>query len=95
MFFTWSSRHQIVATASCTSPKLSEDDFGKFPLAPMGAPAPVSAHARPSTQAPIDTIDNFSVPVSVGGGMLKFFDQLLPLFQAILSTFRFFPEKKP
>jgi hypothetical protein len=32
-----------------------EQLLSKFPLAPMGALAPGSAHARPSAQAPIDT----------------------------------------
>ena len=40
----------------------------EFPLAPMGALAPGSAHARPSAQAPIDTSGNFSAQVSEGGG---------------------------
>ena len=39
----------------------------KFPLAPMGALAPGSAHARPSAQAPIDTKGNFSAQVFGGG----------------------------
>ena len=34
----------------------------QFPLAPMGALAPGSAHARPSAQAHIDTNGNFSTP---------------------------------
>ena len=36
----------------------------KFPLAPMGVLAPVSAHAGPSAQPPIDTSGNFSARVS-------------------------------
>ena len=36
----------------------------KFPLAPMGVLAPVSAHARHSAQPPIDTSGNFPAHVS-------------------------------
>ena len=32
----------------------------KFPLAPMGTLAPMSAHSRPSAQAPIETRGHFS-----------------------------------
>ena len=39
----------------------------KIPLAPMGALAPGSAHARPSAQAPIYTSQKFSAQVSGGG----------------------------
>ena len=42
-----------------------------IPLAPMGALAPGSAHARPSVQAPIDTSIHFSVQLSGGGGLAK------------------------
>ena len=38
-------------------------DF-KFPLAPMGVLAPVSVHARPSAQPPIDTSEKFPAHVS-------------------------------
>jgi hypothetical protein len=48
----------------------------KFPLAPMGAIAPGSAHGRPSAEAPIDTSGKCSIDFSP--------------FQAILSTFSFF-----
>ena len=37
---------------------------GKFPLAPMGVLAPVSAHAGLSAQPPIGTSGNFSARVS-------------------------------
>ena len=37
---------------------------GKFPLTPMGVLAPVSAHAGPSAQTPIDTSGNFPARVS-------------------------------
>ena len=45
------------------------DDSGmiiilKFPLAPMGVLAPVSAHAGPSAQPPIGTSGNFPARVS-------------------------------
>ena len=36
----------------------------KFPLAPMGVLAPVSAHAGPSAQPPIGTSGNFPARVS-------------------------------
>ena len=36
----------------------------KFLLAPMGVLAPVSAHAGPSAQTPIDTSGNFPARVS-------------------------------
>ena len=39
-------------------------DFKKFPLAPMGVHAPVSAHAGPSAQPPIGTSGNFPARVS-------------------------------
>ena len=38
----------------------------KFPLAPMGALAPGSAHARPFAQPPIDTSGNVLTQVSGG-----------------------------
>ena len=38
---------------------VSDIFYLKFPLAPMGALAPGSVHARPSAQAPIDTNGNF------------------------------------
>ena len=44
----------------------------EYPLAPMGVLAPGSAHARPSTQPPIDTsvnllgINNFCGPIFWG-----------------------------
>ena len=40
----------------------------QFPLAPMGALAPESAHPRPSAQTPIDTSGKFSAQVSGRGG---------------------------
>ena len=36
----------------------------EFPLAPMGVLAPVSMHAGPSAQTPIDTCGNFQVHLS-------------------------------
>ena len=38
--------------------------FIEFPLTPMGVLAPGSAHARPSTQPPIDMSGNFPAHVS-------------------------------
>ena len=38
--------------------------YYKFPLTPMGVLAPVSAHAGPSAQPPIDVSGNFPVHVS-------------------------------
>jgi hypothetical protein len=60
----------------------------KFSLALMGVLAPGPAHARPSTQPPIDTRGIFSAQVSRGS---KNFSQ----FQAILSYSKlilFYPE---
>ena len=45
------SSHRTVRTLETT--------VRKFELAPMGALAPGSVHARPSAQAPIDTSRNF------------------------------------
>ena len=47
--------------------------LNKFPLAPMGALAPGSVHARPSAQPPIDTSGNFSAQVSGGGKTIETF----------------------
>ena len=44
--------------------QLNLKQINKFPLAPMGALAPGSAHARPSAQAPINTSGNFSLHMS-------------------------------
>ena len=44
---------------------LGSQQHEQFPLAPVGALAPGSAHARPSDQPPIDTSGKFSVQVSV------------------------------
>ena len=52
--------------------------------------APASAHPRPSAQAPINTSGNFSPHMFGRGGSNKFEN-----FQAILSTFLFFPRKNP
>ena len=41
-----------------------EKNKKKFPLTPMGVLAPVSAHARPSPQTPIDVSGNFPAPMS-------------------------------
>ena len=40
----------------------------KIPLAPMGALAPGSVHARPSAQAPIDASGHFLAHMSGTGG---------------------------
>ena len=40
------------------------DKLLNIPLAPMGVLAPVSAHAGPSAQTPIDTSGNFPARVS-------------------------------
>ena len=43
----------------------------EFPLEPMGALAPGSAHARPSAQAPLNASgQGFIFNFSVGGGMV-------------------------
>ena len=44
--------------------KKKSEKVMKFPLAPMGVLAPVSAHAGHSAQTPIDTSGNFPAPVS-------------------------------
>jgi hypothetical protein len=72
-----------------------EETKRKFPLAPMGALALGSAHARPSAQAPIDTSGNFSAHMS-GRGVKNLKSVLINFFspfQAILSTFRVFRKK--
>ena len=47
---------------------MANDNYYKFPLAPMGVLAPGSAHARPSARPPIDTNGNFSAHMSERGG---------------------------
>ena len=42
----------------------TNEEVKKFPLAPMGVLAPVSAHAGPSAQPPIGTSGNFPARVS-------------------------------
>ena len=44
----------------------------KIPLAPMGALAPGSAHARPSTQAPVITSGKYPLHISGSGVKKKF-----------------------
>jgi hypothetical protein len=58
------------------------DSIHKFPLAPMGALAPGSSHARPSAQAPIKTSEIFyGAIVAISGNLAQ-----VSQFQAILST---------
>ena len=62
--FTWflmlGSEFEIPARAV----SISSIWMAKFPLAPMGVLVPGSAHARPSTQPPIDTSGNFLAHMS-------------------------------
>ena len=46
------------------APLILQKTSTKIPLAPMGVLAPVSAHAGPSAQTPIDTSGNFPASVS-------------------------------
>ena len=49
----------------CEAPHASDSEqMVKFPLTPMGVLAPVSAHAGPSAQPPIDVSGNFPAHVS-------------------------------
>ena len=64
----------------------------------MGPLTPVSAHARPSAQAPIDTSGIFLAQVSGRGGGSKNVKDFPINFLAISGDskhFSFFPEKKP
>ena len=66
--FKLKKKHYLDWKIVCLEQNTSNADrTNKFPLAPMGALAPGSAHARPSAQVPIDTSGIFLAQVSGGG----------------------------